>query len=253
MNATIAVAVLLAVEPGAQVTQGTQGTKVTKITTPTAEDLLKKYDAVMGPQNFESITQMTAQRDDGTTRTYKMRILKAGTEKFRLWFAEPAAVRGQEMLRQGENLWIYLPNLKKPTRLASRESFQGGDFNNADVLRVHYQTDYAARIVSPTAIPDTWELELKAKNTDAAYDRIRLWLRQVDFMPVKGEYYSQSGKMLRMAEFSEVKNYGGFKRPSKIVMKNMLAVKRFSVMTVETMNVKVTPAAARFVLDDLGR
>ena len=56
-----------------------------------------------------------------------------------------------------------------------------------------------------------------------------------------------------MAEFSEVKNYGGFKRPSKIVMKNMLAVKRFSVMTVETMNVKVTPPASRFVLDDLGR
>jgi outer membrane lipoprotein-sorting protein len=222
-------------------------------TTPTADDLLKKYDAIMGPENFESISEMTAHRDDDTTRTYKMRILKSGTEKFRLWFQEPAAVRGQEMLRQGENLWVYLPNLKKPTRLASRESFQGGDFNNADVLRVHYQTDYAAEVLPTSAVPDAWELQLKAKTTDAAYDRIKLWLRRSDFMPVKGEYYSASGKMLRMAEFTDVKSYGGFKRPSKIVMKNMLATKRFSTMTVETLNVKVAPPSARFVLDDLGR
>ena len=144
MNPIMVVAVLLAGEPSA---------KVSTSTAPTADDLLKKYDAVMGPENFESITQMTAHRDDDSTRTYKMRVLKSGTEKFRLWFQEPAAVRGQEMLRQGENLWVYLPNLKKPTRLASRESFQGGDFNNADVLRVHYQTDYAAKIVPPARSP----------------------------------------------------------------------------------------------------
>ena len=182
-----------------------------------------------------------------------MRVLKSGTDRFRLWFQEPAAVRGQEMLRQGENLWVYLPTLKKPTRLASRESFQGGDFNNADVLRVHYQTDYAATVAAGSAIPDAWEIELKAKTTDAAYDRIKLWMRRSDLMPVKGEYYSASGKMLRMAEFSEVKSYGGFKRPSKIVMKNMLAVKRYSTLTVDAMNVKVSPPGARFVLDDLGR
>src|SRR6185295_13065381 len=88
--------------------------------TPGADELLKKYDAIMGPDSFEATMQMTAHRDDDTTRTYKMRMLKAGTERFRLWFQEPAAVRGQEMLRQGENLWVYLPTLKKPTRLASR-------------------------------------------------------------------------------------------------------------------------------------
>jgi outer membrane lipoprotein-sorting protein len=220
---------------------------------PSADDLLKKYDAIMGPENFESLTEMSAHREDDSTRTYKMKVLKAGTEKFRLWFQEPAAVRGQEMLRQGENLWVYLPNLKKPTRLASRESFQGGDFNNADVLRVHYQTDYAARVLLTSSLPDSWELELRAKTGDAAYDRIKLWMRRADLMPVKGEYYSASGKMLRLAEFSEVKSFGGFKRPARIVMKNMLATKRFSVMTLLTLNVKVTPPASRFVLDDLGR
>jgi outer membrane lipoprotein-sorting protein len=220
---------------------------------PSAEDLLKKYDAVMGPENFEAVMEMTSHRDDDTTRTYKMKVLKSGTEKFRLWFNEPAAVRGQEMLRQGDNMWVYLPSLKKPTRLASRENFQGGDFNNADVLRVHYQTDYTAKVMPSSEIPEAWELELRAKTQDAAYERIRLWLRKADFMPVKGEYFTASGKMLRMAEFTDVKSFGGFKRPAKVLMKNMLAIKRFSAMTVESMNVKVATPAGRFVLDDLGR
>jgi outer membrane lipoprotein-sorting protein len=220
---------------------------------PSAEALLKRYDDVMGPTSFESITEMTSNRDDGTSRTYKMRVLKSGRERFRLWFLEPAAVRGQEMLRQGENLWVYLPNLKKPTRLASRESFQGGDFNNADVLRVNYQTDYAGTVLPQSTLPDTWQLELRARTSDAAYDRINLWLRKSDQMPVRGEYLSTSGRLMRVAEFSELKSFGGFKRPTRIVMKNMLATKRSSVMLIQTFDTKVNPPASKFVLDDLGR
>jgi len=205
----------------------------------------------MGAENFEAVAEMTAHRDDGSVRTYKMRLLKAGNEKLRIWFSEPAAVRGQEMLRQGENLWVYLPSLKKPTRLASRESFQGGDFNNADVLRVHYQTDYDAQVLPSEG--DTWELELKAKTSDAAYERIKLWMRKADGMPTKGEYYTASGKMLRAAEFSDVKSFGGFRRPAKVVMKNMLTPKRWSELVMSTFNAKVSPAPGRFVLDDLGR
>jgi outer membrane lipoprotein-sorting protein len=222
-------------------------------TAPGAGDLLKKYDAIMGADNFEAVAEMTAHRDDGSVRTYKMRILKAGNEKLRIWFSEPAAVRGQEMLRQGENLWVYLPSLKKPTRLASRESFQGGDFNNADVLRVHYQTDYEAKVLPESSVSDAWEMELKAKTSDAAYERIKLWMRKSDGMPTKGEYYTASGKMLRAAEFSDVKSFGGFRRPAKVVMKNMLTPKRWSELVMSTFSTKVSPPAARFVLDDLGR
>ena len=88
---------------------------------------------------------------------------------------------------------------------------------------------------------------------DAAYDRIKLWLSKSEVMPVRGEYYSESGKMLRMAEFSLVKTFTGIKRPSRVVMKNMLAQKRFSEIVIEKMNVKVKPSQSQFVLDNLGR
>lgn len=220
---------------------------------PTAQDLLARYDAVMGPENFSATIEMTAHRDDGTTRTYKMSVLKKGADKFRATFAEPAAVRGQEMLRQGDNLWVYMPNLKRAVRLANRDSFQGGDFNNADVLRVNYQADYSAKLLADSGRADAWELELHAKSKDAAYDMIKLWLRKSDSLPLKGEYYTASGKMLRAAEFTEFKSYNGLTRPGKISMKNMLATSRYSTMAWNAMDTAVNPPSGKFVLDDLGK
>jgi hypothetical protein len=66
-------------------------------------------------------------------------------------------------------------------------------------------------------------------------------MRKVDGMPVKGEYYTASGKMLRAAEFADVKSFGGFKRPARIVMKNMLTPKRWSEMLMTSFNAKVSP------------
>jgi outer membrane lipoprotein-sorting protein len=221
--------------------------------TPSAEELLARYDAIMGPTNYEATMTMVAHRDDGSTRAYKMRMLKAGDEKTRLWFQEPASARGQEILRQGDNAWLYLPNLKRSVRMANRDAFQGGDFNNADVLRTNYGRDYAAQVAEDPSMPEAYVLELKAKTEDASYDRIRLWVSRKDAMPLKGEYYTASGKLLRSAEFLEVKSFNGFKRPSRVVMRNMIATRRFSELTVGAFDVRVQPAAGRFVLDDLGR
>src|SRR5262245_2381876 len=78
-----------------------------------AGDILKKFDALMAPMFFEGKISMTAHREDGTTRTYDMRILKGSDDKFRGIFDGPAAVKGQEVLRVGDNSWVYMPSLKK--------------------------------------------------------------------------------------------------------------------------------------------
>lgn len=218
-----------------------------------ASALLKRYDEVMGPPAFDSTTSMVAHREDGSARTYKMRVLKSGTEKLRVYFSEPASAKGQEMLRNGDNLWIYLPNLKRATRIASRDSFMGGDFNNADVLRVNYEADYDAKL-SPSDKPNTYLLELKAKNKQVAYDAIKLWMtKEQKPLPVRAEFYAASGKMLRSAEFSDVKEFGQVKRPAHIVMRNEQATQRFSEMNWETFNLKDNISASKFVLDDLGK
>lgn len=222
---------------------------------PTALDALKAYDAIMGPPHFKAVTQMTAHRDDGSTRSYKMTLLKGDGDKSRVWFQEPAAVRGQEILRNGENLWVYMPNLKRAMRLASRDSFQGGDFNNADILRSDYQLDYTVELAEDAGAPDAWLLKLKAKTDDASYDAIKLWVAKKPLgLPVKGEYFTASGKLLRSATFTDVKDFGnGLTRPARVTMRNEIATQRFSELTLDAVDVTATAPDARFTLTDLGR
>src|SRR4051812_27096401 len=142
--------------------------------------LLAKYDAIMGPAHFEGDFAMTAHRADGSARTYEMKAWKSGDDKFRSLFSSPSNAKGQEILRVGDNFWVYMPNLKRAVRLAARESFMGGDFNNADVLRVNYSADYVASVQGEAT--GTVTLELKAKSGAAAYDRILLTVRPGDAM-----------------------------------------------------------------------
>jgi outer membrane lipoprotein-sorting protein len=220
---------------------------------PTPEEILKKYDAVMGPTTFETESSMTATREDGSTRTYVMRMLRGPEDKFRIWFKEPSSVKGQEILRVGDNSWVYLPNLKRATRIANRDSFQGGDFNNADVLRVNYTADYTPKMV-PSEIPETYLLDLKAKTGNSSYDAIKLWVRQSDFLPVKAQYFGTSGQMLRSAEFSGYVEFEkGYTRPAKIVMRNELVKARQSIMETKKLVRNVDSPPQRFTQADLGR
>ncbi|MFZ5467817.1 MAG: outer membrane lipoprotein-sorting protein [Myxococcota bacterium] len=230
---------------------------------PTAAEILARYDQVMGPLSFDAKMSMTARREDGSERTYVMKVLKSGQDKLRIWFLAPSAVKGQEMLRNGDNLWVYLPNLKRATRIANRDSFQGGDFNNADVLRVNYQADYEAKLVAPHPNPlpegegaeaEMYQLELQAKHGATAYDVIKLWVRKKDLMPMRGEYYGTSGQMIRSAEFSDFQELDkGYVRPARVVMKNELVKARRSEMRVESMRLSVDAPPQRFTQTDLGR
>ncbi|MBM4379494.1 MAG: outer membrane lipoprotein-sorting protein [Deltaproteobacteria bacterium] len=220
---------------------------------PTAEAILKAYDAVMGPPVFEAENELTSVREDGSSRTYVMRFLKRDADKFRVWFREPASVKGQEILRLGDNMWVYLPNLKRATRVANRESFQGGDFNNADVLRVNYAGDYEGTLV-PSDVPDTFCAKLKATHPETAYDAITLYVRRKDLQPVAARYYASSGKLLRSAEFSEVKTFAkGYDRPAKVVMRNELVPARSSTLVLRSLSLDVEAPPQRFMQTDLGR
>jgi len=239
MNALLVLAVLAAA-PGSAV--------------PSTKEVLAKYDAVMAPAQFKAVATMIAHRDDGTTRTYTMMILKASDDKSRIWFQEPAAVRGQEMLRNGENFWVYMPNLKRALRLASRDNFQGGDFNNADMLRANYASDYDGTVSEDPKRPETWLVELKAKTPDTAYDSIKLWVTRAPLgLPVRGEYFTSSGKMLRSADFTEVKDFGhGHSRPTHVTMRNEIATQRFSELKWEAVDVSVSAPDGKFALSELG-
>ena len=63
---------------------------------PSAQELLERYDRAMGPPTFYAEAAMTATRENGSTRTYVMRMLKGEAigDDMCMTIAPTLAIRG---------------------------------------------------------------------------------------------------------------------------------------------------------------
>lgn len=125
-------------------------------------------------------------------------------------FSAPADIKGTAFLQlehaDGEDdLWIYLPALKKSRRLVAnnkRDSFVGSDFSYGDILlpKVDLYRHTLLRsedidgndcfVVESVPADDTVE-------TNSGYSRKITWVRKDSFLEAKVEYYDLSGRLLK--------------------------------------------------------
>lgn len=218
---------------------------------PTAGEILTQVDAILSPPEFEAKLTFVSHKAKGEAHTYSMRLIKKDSDKFRAYFLSPPDDVGQEVLRLGDDMWAYMPNVKRALKISTKQDFQGGDFANSDVLRVQLMQDYTPVVKETKA--DVWVLELTAKSDKVTYARIVMSVRKKDYQPQQFEYFTGSGKLVRKMELSELKSFGKTIRPTKWVMHNMLEPKRMSEMTYDTFALRKDLDAALFEQSALGR
>lgn len=248
---SLLVTAALAATPAERTTQRSTERTTQRTTELSAEQALQAADQMIAPEAYEAEVQMTAYRADGSSRAYVYRTLKQGQHRLRLSFDEPKTIRGHEALRRGDDLFRYVPSLKRALRVASRDDFESGDFRQADVLRVNLLADY--KLVSSRREGATWHLSLEATSREAAYDRVLYVVRASDGLPVRQEFSTSAGKLLRTLEFSEPKRFGGHLRPAQLKMTNEVARGRYTVLVVRSFKTVSSIAEASFRLEALGR
>ena len=218
---------------------------------PSSQEVLARANTIVAPEAYRATVEMVAHRKDGTTKTYLLKTVKQGSDKLRLTFHKPKTLSGHEILRLGDDLWRYVPSLKRSMRIASRDDFEAGDFRNADVLRVDIVRDY--KITSMKDSASNWILDLSAATKQAGYDRVVYTVRKSDNMPLAQEFYASSGKKLRSLTFSEPATFGKHTRPSKVKMVNELAKGQFTEMNIQEFDVVGSVPAKTFQRESLGR
>ena len=130
-------------------------------------------------------------------------------------FLSPTTDKGRTTLRQGDNMWLYIPNVGKPVRITSLQSVVGGVFNNADIMRLDYAVEYDVK--SAEEKDGLYLLDLKAKTGEVAYDRLKLKVDKKLILPTEIEAYASSGMLMKTLYFKDIKDFGnGIKRPSTI-------------------------------------
>src|SRR5437879_2141598 len=63
-----------------------------------------------------------------------------------------------------------------------------------------------------------WHLELKASNDLATYNRVEYWVEQGSFYPIKGKFYSDSGRLLKIVYFRNFAQQLGAVRATEAII-----------------------------------
>ncbi len=178
-------------------------------------EILKKADANLQPESFESYRKLINIEPNGAKREFLLYTLKKGHDKIVSLFLSPASEKGRATLRLGDNMWLYIPNVGKPIRITSLQSVVGGVFNNADIMRLDYNVEYDVQNLEEQK--SEYLLSLKAKTGAVAYDKLKMWVDKKTIVPTKIECYAATGLLIKTLYFKERKPFDeGALRPSVI-------------------------------------
>jgi predicted RND superfamily exporter protein/outer membrane lipoprotein-sorting protein len=185
------------------------------------DDIMAKNAMVSKVVDSTFNATFTLINKDGQERIRKTygttKLAGNGTDNMRMTrFLAPADVKGtvsllMEHSEKNDDIWIYLPALKKVRRLVAsnkKDSFVGTDFSNADVLgkdsdwkykllREEVQDGQACYVVE--ALPKS-----ETVKTNTGYSRRVMWVRKDNLASVQGEYWDESGALLKTAKFTDI-------------------------------------------------
>jgi len=177
--------------------------------------LLEQVDRNLNPESYESYKKLINIEPDGSKKEFVLFTVKKGKDKVAAMFISPASEKGRSTLRLEDNMWLYIPNVGRPFRITSLQSVVGGVFNNADILRLDYTSEYNVEQVEDNG--NEYLLHLKAKTKNVVYDKLKMWVNRDNMLPSKIESLTEASMLIKTLHFKQVKDFGdGIVRPSVI-------------------------------------
>lgn len=182
---------------------------------PGNNELLRAVDRALNPESYVSYKKIINIDTKGVKKEFVMYVGKLGRDKVLGAFLAPKSELGRATLRIGDNMWLYIPNVRKPVRITSLQSVTGGLFNNSDIMSLDYADEY--NCVSVEAKEGRNIMELKAKDRSVAYERLFIVADPQTSIPDRIECYTSSNMLVKTLHFKNIVEFeNGFARPSVI-------------------------------------
>jgi outer membrane lipoprotein-sorting protein len=175
--------------------------------------ILEKVDKNLTPESYEMYRKLINIEPDGRRKEFVLYTAKQGRDSMVGLFLEPSTDAGRTTLRLGDNMWLYIPDVGRPIRITSLQSVVGGIFNNADLMRLDFSTEYEVTAVEEQG--KTYRMSLKARTDAVAYDRLIMIVDRTAMLPLTIEAYAASGLLIKTLRYRDVKDFGdGIRRPA---------------------------------------
>lgn len=181
----------------------------------TAEEIAKKAFATSKVGDSISDSTFKLINASGQVRVRETvghtKLVSGTTDNMRVvTFMSPSDVKGTKTLLvehtgKDDDIWIYLPALKKVRRLVAsnkKDSFVGTDFSYGDVIG-HRPDDWSHKIVKEEKVDgkDCWMIESLPKTDsikeNSGYSKRVSWVEKESFVALKGESFDLSGQLLK--------------------------------------------------------
>lgn len=171
-----------------------------------SENLLVTIDKKLSPGSSESYKKLINIEPDGTKKEFLLYQARKGNEKMVSAFLKPESEKGRTTLRLGENMWLYLPDVGREIRVTSMQSVVGGVFNNSDIMRLDFASEY--NILKQEEKNDEIILEVKANSDSVAYDKLLMIIDKKTSTPKKIECFSSTQMLIKTLYYKDIKDFG---------------------------------------------
>ncbi len=182
---------------------------------PSAREIMNKVTMTRKLDGSEAVVKMTVIGDKGQVRereiTMATKLYDGGKTEKRIYrFLSPADVQGTGVLvfdyeAKADDVWIYLPALRKTRRIVSSQSsqsFMGSEFSYGD-LNIPALDDFNYTLVKEESLggETCWVIDVLPKAKESGdtegYSRKTYWVSKDKHAVLKGLYYDRDGKPLK--------------------------------------------------------
>jgi outer membrane lipoprotein-sorting protein len=224
-----------------------------------AREILDAVDDVFRSTSSRSVMKMTVQTEH-YKRTLKMESWSKGEDKSLVRILEPLKERGTATLKSGKNLYTYLPRTDRTIRLTSgmmQGSWMGSHFTNDDLVKEsRLADDYTYKITFEGERGGQGVIEITLTPREEAavsWGRIVVTVGAEHSLPLEQRYYDEDQALARTVTFSQIKELGGRRVPTRMRMVPADAPAEFTQVDYEQIEFEVKLKDATFSKASLKR
>ncbi|MGC8765106.1 MAG: outer membrane lipoprotein-sorting protein [Brevinematia bacterium] len=187
----------------------------------TTQEILKNVeDHLITESDFEITISVESYKNNKIGEVIVMKGIVERGKITSLSYIEPKNMKGKKIVIKGNEMWVIVPNTKNPIPISPSQRLMGG-ISFGDINRLTYSDDYNPRLAGIESVDgksadgetitilDCYRLELTAKKEGLSYNKIVMWVDPVDFLPVKSEFFSLSGKKMMKAYYTATEEWLG--------------------------------------------
>jgi outer membrane lipoprotein-sorting protein len=192
------------------------------------EKILKRVDDIRNPGESYFMKVQIDSADD-VEGPWKGEVKIKGNNRTLIITQAPARQKGQNLLMIDEEMWLYIPNLKRAVRISLSQKLTG-QASNGDIGRMRWYGDYDVKIEKESR--KYWHLFLTARKKGLTYEKIRIVVSKRNFHPLKAEFLSLGSKVLKTARYKRYKRLAGRIRPSEIKISDAIDESNYSTIKI---------------------